>query len=282
EVQPFSRTEKARLPAYVLFEFKDDALFFDLAFLIVRDPDSKIAIAQRGLDYLWKEKPVYACGNPREEEFLVDHGSVLPKTLAPKEAQQFSYIVLHDALIEHGNSGGGLFDSEGKLVAINTWLVSEKYGMAIDLDVFDGLFDFRSTSVSASDDWKEDATLASGSSVFMLAVGKWKPRSDWDECASGGFSNGSEDSLLGGFNFGALLGRAGDRTVAFDKTHWGPDKVPVDYPDARIAQMKEVGGPLSFRINRRDPSEASGRMDVFYLILKPQSAEGAGALRLRL
>lgn len=270
EVQPFSRTEKTRLPAYVLFEFKDDDYFFDLAFLIVRDPEFKITAAQRGLNTNWKKEPVYACGNPRQEEFLVDHGSVLPKTLAPKEAQKHSWVVVHDALIEHGNSGGGLFDSAGKLVGINTWLVDEKYGMAIDLDLFNDLFDFRYTAVSAWEDWQQDASLAKGSSVFMLAVGKWKPRSDWDECTPGGFSDGGENSLLSEFNFGCLLAKLGDKTASFNKAHWGPNRTSVIYPDARIAEIKSGGGPLSFRINRQDFSAASGRLNVFYLIMKPQ------------
>src|SRR4051812_26168668 len=50
-VKPFNKAGGAPiLPAYVCFEHRAETLYFDLAFLVVRDPDHLISIAQRGTD----------------------------------------------------------------------------------------------------------------------------------------------------------------------------------------------------------------------------------------
>ncbi len=46
-----------------------------------------------------------------------------------------------DAYTNHGSSGGGLFDSEGNLVGINTWIQGTKNSIAININVID---DFQS------------------------------------------------------------------------------------------------------------------------------------------
>lgn len=272
-VKPYSKTGASTMPAYVVFEHKADDLFFDLAFLVVRDPTFSISIAGKSTDPDWKKKPIYACGNPRTEEFLVDDGVVLPSSAAPARATKFSYVVLHDALTEHGNSGGGLFDSTGKLVGINTWLYDEKVSMAIELGKFNDLFDFRALQVFAdSNHWVKDATLPAGSSVFALAIGKWKCDPSWDAIDPGGYSGSSEKCIDPDFNYGSALMRLGDKTACFNRTHWGPNKSMVIYSDARTAQIKVSGGDLSFRMNDKEPADNYGQVYVFYLIMFPVSA----------
>lgn len=267
EVQPYSKTERVFLPAYALFDLKDDALFFDLAFLVVRDPAHRISIAEKGTNANWKSEPVYACGHPRDEEFLVDHGNVLSKSLAPKEARDRSWVVMHDALIEHGNSGGGLFDSAGKLVGINTWLVDEKYGMAIDLGPFADLFEFRATTVfAATSDWKVDSSVPAHTTVFFLGIGKWKPSPEWQECDPGGFSNGGENALDPKFNYGSLLAHVGGTINSLNHAPLGPEGKPVIYEDARTAKIGDEGGDISFRINCKSLAECSGSLTVFYMV----------------
>lgn len=276
-VKSYSRSGGDTMPAYDLFNVRGDKEYFDLAFLIVRDPDRKIDVADRTTNPRWKEGTVYACGHPHEEEFLVDHGKILPKETW--STQKVPWLVLHDALIEHGNSGGGLFDAEGKLAAINTWLMDGKIGMSIDLDVFTDFFDFRATTVSAtSSEWVRDTTLPSDTAIFVLAVGKWKCRSDWGSYSATGYEPDPERGLLPQLNFGCLLVRMGDTTVPCNKGKWGPGKTStVTYDDASSCSIKQGGGDVSFRINDKDLSDNSGELTVFYVIVRTPKDDGSPA-----
>jgi hypothetical protein len=272
-VKPYDKARATTLPAYVVFENRADDFYFDLAFLVVRDPARTIAIAHRGADPDWKHKTVYSCGNPQTEEFLVDHGSVLPATAGPPEAAKFGWVVCHDALTEHGNSGGGLFDDEGKLVAINTWLYDDKVSMAIDIDVFDDLFDFRAATIPAtSDEWMKDAMVPHGSSVYALAVGRWKCDPRLPSIDPGGYAGCADRCAVQGFNYGGAMMMLGDSKACFNHTHRGAGGSAVVYSDARTCQIQDAGGDLSFRINDRMPLDNTGAVAVFYLVVYPVTA----------
>lgn len=272
-VKPYSKAGLSPIPAYVIYEHKADGLYFDLAFLAVRDPDHSISIANKSGDPDWKKKTVYSCGNPQSEEFLVDHGNVLPSTAGPADAKKLSWVVCHDALTERGNSGGGLFDSEGDLVGINTWLYNDKVSMAIDYSAFADLFDFRAATIQAtSSGWVKDAMVPAGSSVYALAVGKWKLNPSWPPVDPGGYSGSTNKCAISGLNYGSALMKLGDQTACFNHTHPGPNDSPVIYEDARTAKIKNAGGDLSFRINDQSPSGNSGEVAVFYLVVYPVTA----------
>jgi hypothetical protein len=266
-VKPYGGTP---LPAYVVFEHEADSIFLDLAFLVVRDSNRKIAIAEKGADADWRKKTVYSCGNPQNEEFLVDHGNVLPVANAPDEAQKCGWVVCHDALTEHGNSGGGLFDSEGKLVGINTWLYKDRITLAIDLDLFPSLFDIRVTTISANaSNWVKDSSVPAGSSVYALAVGRWRCDPALDSIDPGGYSGSSQKRVVSGLNYGSALIKVGDRVACFNHAHSGPNGSSVIYSDARTAQVLANGGDVSLRINDNRANDNSGQVAVFYIVVYP-------------
>ena len=90
---------------------------------------------------------VYALGNPRGNVATFSKGQITGETY---NFQAYGYpfyeedalIFQHDAPIEYGNSGGGLFDEEGNLIAINSAgnpeslnnknLIPHNYAISID------------------------------------------------------------------------------------------------------------------------------------------------------
>jgi hypothetical protein len=264
-VQPYAKGGGPKLFAYLLYNLEDEPSYQDIAVLVVRDPTWQIREAQtwdQGED--WKKAPVYACGHPQTEDFLIDDGNVL-KTLQVKGRR----LVKHDALIEHGNSGGGLFDGKGCLVAINTWLLDDgKTGIAFEIASFHrehgvGSFEVRSTH----DGWSNATGLRDSTSVVAIAIGQWK--SGEDTCGPGGFKDARDRAVYPEFNFGAALMRLGDQVKPFTGAHKQPNGDLVSYKYARIAAIWDSGGDLAFRINDRDVSDNSGNIVVFYVTTEP-------------
>lgn len=306
EIKAYSKSGSDRMPAYVLWQRKNDAEYFDLAFLIVRDPKRSISTALMGnlvdsglivnapMNPTWRTKTVYVCGNPRGEEFLVDHGKLLPSPFgtgndAPK------HVVYHDALIEHGNSGGGLFDGYGRLMGINTWLLNDgKTGMAIDLKY--QLLGWSHQVLPATgagpdeltnpDGSEADGFVSSGGTQFggtfvgmgLLAVGKWRPEPSWPFAAAGGYTGGEALKYDPRFNFGSLIARFDfpDHSSVFQSfkvAHRGPGGAIVNYDDARLVAIPPgTNGRFDLRMNAKTLTKAEGSMDVFWVILvKPNT-----------
>jgi S1-C subfamily serine protease len=269
------------LPAYVLFEHLNESLFYDIAFLVVPDPDDRIQVAQTipaEEAYSWMNGSVYACGHPHDEEFLVDDGKVLRHG-----RKENAYVLEHDALIEQGNSGGGLFDAKGRLAAINTWLRQGNVGMAQDIRSFTHIFSIRHTQVSARvGEWQSESPQhytpganglgpeahPEGTSIFLLGVGLWRTSRDHAPHHATGTSDGSP-KVVSEYAFGSLLVRMGSRVERLGRAHRGQNGSLVLYPDAAIGELKNAGGKIEFRVNDADVSDNSGEMDVFYLVMPP-------------
>lgn len=85
---------------------------------------------------------VIAIGSPYEiEEFYntVTIGNVSSPLRAIYEEGVTNYYIQHNAAINSGNSGGGLFNIDGELIGINTWKISdveiEGMGFAIPIHI---------------------------------------------------------------------------------------------------------------------------------------------------
>lgn len=93
---------------------------------------------------------VYAVGNPAGYGFSVTHGIVSVRTenidLEGAEGDVISLRVMRiDAAVNHGNSGGGLYDDEGKLIGIVNAKTQgtdvDNMGYAIPIDLVKNLAD---------------------------------------------------------------------------------------------------------------------------------------------
>jgi serine protease Do len=80
---------------------------------------------------------VFAIGSPHRLGWTHTQGVVSQLRLQPTDGPAVHVIQTQTAL-NPGNSGGGLFDQQGRLVGINTWTndkrVSEGLGFAISLE----------------------------------------------------------------------------------------------------------------------------------------------------
>lgn len=272
-VQPF-KSKGRKLSAYVMFEYLDPATMYDLAFLVVKDEEGLInpaPLVPENARFTWTQGSVYACGHPADEEFFVDDGRVTKVGNGRNP-----YVLEHDALVEHGNSGGGLFDAKGRLGAINTWLRDGKVGMALDVAAFMELFSIRCQTVESKADWTPENSLEpeshpEGTNVFLLALGKWKYSSDGSSVNGvGSFSDGPRVEPK--FNYGSLLIRLGAELERAGRAHPGENGSLVLYKDAAIGSLKKGSGKLEFRINDSEVSDNSGSMFVIYLVTRPVQA----------
>ncbi|KAF0240860.1 MAG: 2-alkenal [Planctomycetota bacterium] len=260
-VRPWTKGEEVWLPANVIVTSRVDRDFLDIAFLVVSDPRRLIVIASPIEERALKVgKPVYSCGHPRGEEFLVDDGAILEVT-----AEE---LVAHDALIEHGNSGGGLFDSKGQLIGINTWMVDGKYGLAQEIHGFLGWWRFfRATARADATDWLEtDIEIQDGQFGRALAVGKWSYDGDRNSCNALGSNHNHEVRVDDRYYFASLLVRAGESTVQI-RDQWKKNAAQESmYPDYGVQRLGDFGR-LKLRINDSQPGDNSGSIDLYVLVI---------------
>ena len=77
-------------------------------------------------DKLERGDRVTALGTPRSLEGYTSSGSINYLGLAKSDPDIIKYldgdtkIIIHDATIDHGSSGGPLFDKSGNLIGLNT------------------------------------------------------------------------------------------------------------------------------------------------------------------
>ena len=105
------------------------AMQYDIAVLKVEGSEvlknsSALAVTAGDSDAITVGERVYAVGNPEGEGFSVTSGVIsvdaenIDVKLADNSATVSMLEIRSDVAINHGNSGGGLFDAEGKLVGI--------------------------------------------------------------------------------------------------------------------------------------------------------------------
>lgn len=91
------------------------------AALLAVDPLSTRDIASVAPEAPDVGEPIFAIGSPRGLAFTVTFGSVSFKLRDIGELEYGPNLwIQHDAAISSGSSGGGLFDSHGRLVGVNT------------------------------------------------------------------------------------------------------------------------------------------------------------------
>jgi S1-C subfamily serine protease len=87
--------------------------------------------------------PVFAIGNPQGLAWTHTQGTISQYRIQNINGHRLRVIQTH-AAINPGNSGGGLYDQNGSLIGINTWIqdhrLSEGLGFAISTDSLAELF----------------------------------------------------------------------------------------------------------------------------------------------
>jgi S1-C subfamily serine protease len=118
-------------------------LFADVAVLRVTDPNVKLSPVPLGNSSQVKVgEPVAAIGSPFLEAGSLSVGvvSAINRSLASPTAFQIPGAIQTDAAINHGNSGGPLFDAAGHVIGINAQIQStsgggEGVGFAVPIDL---------------------------------------------------------------------------------------------------------------------------------------------------
>jgi S1-C subfamily serine protease len=116
---------------------------YDLAVLRVNDPRSLPApIAIGTSDDLKVGQSVFAIGNPFGLDQSLTTGiiSALKRRLPTQNGREITNVIQTDAAINPGNSGGPLLDSAGRLIGVNTAILSPSgtsagIGFAIPVDI---------------------------------------------------------------------------------------------------------------------------------------------------
>lgn len=195
------------LGARLLFYVHQPEENLDFAFLVVHDPTN--ALGQE-VEFARSVSPgdyVVSVGNPLEEEFLVDDGNVI------KVVQSSSgRTIYHNTLIEHGSSGGGLFNSRAQLVGINTYLGADnRTGIAIFSEVLLSRMRFYSVEINARDDWQESGIQIAKDTraISLLAEGTWSASFFLPPLDAKGMAGYEQYSLLPSISHGALLAQVG-------------------------------------------------------------------------
>lgn len=114
-------------PAVLVSSLKD----LDLAVIRIKAPPEKLSPIPLGdSKSLEVGQAVYAIGNPFGFQLTLTKGVVssLDRTLLSPEGKKLKGLVQTDAAINPGNSGGPLLDREGRLVGINTAILSPSGG----------------------------------------------------------------------------------------------------------------------------------------------------------
>jgi hypothetical protein len=284
-IQPHGVEE--RNGAHPLYTALRGKLFLDVAFLVVADPDNQIGIAAKSTDPKWRTKRVYACGHPLGQSWLIDHGNVLAKKSMDAEIAANPHLIEHDALIEHGNSGGGLFDSHGDLVGINTWMVNGKRGVAVDASFFRSWFSLGGVAVRANQsDWISlpfaPNALNQKRALTMLAMGQWSVDGGYEQCSAAGFykrEDGPSYKVQPSLPFGCLLVRSGDDIRTFYKRWTEPGLMPtlearsvqgpISLPHIAATSWDFVDRPLSVRVNDADASDNKEQVQLIFVLIGP-------------
>ncbi len=116
---------------------------YDLAVVRLRSASDKIAPIPMGTsEHLQVGQAVFAIGNPFGLSRTLTTGiiSALDRTLPTAAGREIVGVIQTDAAINPGNSGGPLLDSAGRLIGVNTAIISETgtsagIGFAVPVDV---------------------------------------------------------------------------------------------------------------------------------------------------
>ncbi len=123
---------------YISVTFVDGTIL--KAELIGRDPDADLAVIKvdpakaplkpvtfADSSEAFVGQQVYAIGNPFGQEFTLTQGivSALDRSLQNENSFSIPELIQTDAAINPGNSGGPLLDADGRVIGVNTAIMSE-------------------------------------------------------------------------------------------------------------------------------------------------------------
>lgn len=103
---------------------KDD--YMDIAVVKIKPQE---VLPQASMSFKWpkKDESVFAIGSPKGISNTIAYGKITTDTLKVIDRTSIGFLALtSDVPLEPGNSGGGLFDAKGRLVAITTAIVGDK------------------------------------------------------------------------------------------------------------------------------------------------------------
>jgi hypothetical protein len=256
------------LRAYPVWVVERREVLLDLAFLLVRDPAGALGQEVPMARDVHVGEPVIAVGNPLEEEFLVTEGAV-------QSVRDGSWAreIVHDALIEHGSSGGGLFNLSGELLGINTYLREGRLGIATCAQSLLEGARFYHALVKAKADWQDSGIMVpAGAEVSVFAMGSWTLGFLAGSSGPAGISGYENYRVSPEHPHGALIGEIGREGSIF--------AVNREWPDASWG--REIGlsppirapavGSLRFRVNDTDFQNNGGTADCTVIVWMP----GAG------
>lgn len=261
-----------RKNAYLLDYKYDKERMIDLAFLIVPDPEKELLVANVVSDKSpsfrvpKKGQTVYAIGNPLGEKFFFDDGEIT-------DYDSRVQAIMHDAVIEHGSSGGGLFDINGNLIGINTWMVNKRFGRSIEINKFLRMFVVRGLNFSAdTKGWSTShITIYKGYGARVLAIGQWGFAKKYGWVKASGVKGFDKGKRYRDFFFACLLARVeGNNEVSGISQAWSSSSgTTVKWDDATMGfvNARDVGGRIEFAINDNFVRDNSGRIAIF--VLKP-------------
>ena len=104
------------------------------AYLVAELGDSETAIAGQEIHVVGYNAPFPGL---TQREYLPESGQVRVR----KETDEEGYEIIHSAVVTSGSSGGGIFDSEARLIGVNGQVVSDgntgkAYGRGIPLEIY--------------------------------------------------------------------------------------------------------------------------------------------------
>ncbi len=77
---------------------------------------------------------VFTVGNPEHLDWTHTRGSI-SRLLVQKLGGREVHVIQTDAALNHGNSGGGLYDKSGKLIGINTWIDANRASQGLGFSI---------------------------------------------------------------------------------------------------------------------------------------------------
>jgi hypothetical protein len=270
----------------------------DLAILVMRDPSGRAMPAAAATAPLVRGNWVLAMGNPGRGSVFQDRGRIVDFLVDGGRTQ-----ILHDAVIEHGSSGGPLYNRHFELIGINVkrWpagrsptpgIAQELAGALSVKDLLDRVALGAVDVPAMPNDTRQDGKTAGswvdcgvavrpGQTVYMSARGFWTVDEKTSletvrRCDAGGFSDKGRDylkeRLIAPCPLGCLL-------VGIQGTGTAEPEVLGTFDDAR-AETVVVGrgglrttwftasraGRLVARINDRDVESNGGQIELAVVV----------------
>lgn len=248
------------LEAYPL-RVLQDGQSLDYAFLVVPDPNAALGQEIQLATSVREGEYVLAVGSPLDEEFLVDDGNIVDVSPSPTGT-----FISHSALIEQGSSGGGLFNSRGELVGVNTFLSGDgETGIAIASEALNTrIFHVR---VDGAGDWQDSGILVGPDEreIAVLALGEWRIGLLAGLVPPAGSRTINGRSITDEAAHGALLARMGPDGQIFGIDRWWTSPLRPGAA-SRNLPARSSRATIRFRANDMGQSDNTGFLDVILLM----------------